>query len=181
MLALGPLHRNHEWPATMYTEADKGSLLALDLVTVKGKSFKIKSANRRHFTARVHWAPVFITNSVISETLGDYAEMKPIRHKLYTDACLEGTATGVRNVVPVGERYQVPCGLQVVDPHTEEVGDCLVTIAGHPPLCLWCRNTGHARKSCTTPYCRHHRQYGHAKRTPKLDSRGTLNVIFCLT
>ena len=41
VLALGPLTRNHE-------------LLARGTLSVKGKQFKIKSADKRHFTARVH-------------------------------------------------------------------------------------------------------------------------------
>ena len=162
MLALGPLERNHEWLVTMCTEEDKVALLSRGTVQVKGKSFKIKSADRRHFTARVHWAPVYITNNVIHETLGDYAEVKSLKHEVYTDAGLDGIATGVRKVLMVGDRHQVPHVLEVVDPDTAEVWKCLVTIAGRPPLCLRCKKIGHVRKSSTTPFCRHHRQYGHA-------------------
>ena len=162
VLALGPLERNHEWLVTMCTEEGKETLLSRGTVQVKGKCFKIKSADRRYFSARVHWAPLFITNNVIRETLGDYAEVKSLKHEVYTDAGLDGIATGVRKVLMVGDRHQVPHVLQVVDPDTAEVWKCLVTIAGRPPMCLRCKQIGHVRKSCTTPYCRHHRQYGHA-------------------
>ena len=162
VLALGPLERNHEWLVTMCTEEDKEALLSRGTVQVKGKYFKIKSADRRHFTARVHWAPVYITNNIIRETLGDYAEVKSLKHEVYTDAGLDGIATGVRRVLMVGDRHQVPHVLEVVDPDTGEVWKCLVTIPGRPPLCLRCKKIGHVRKSCTTPFCRHHRQYGHA-------------------
>ena len=82
---------------------------------------------------RVHWAPVFITNNVIRETFGDYAEVKSVKHEVYTDAGLDGIATGVRKVLMVGDRHQVPHVLEVVDPDTAEVCKCLVTIAGRPP------------------------------------------------
>ena len=146
----------------MRTEEDKETLLSRGTVQVNGKSFKIKSAARRHFAARVHWVPVFITNNVIRKTFGDYAEVKSFKHEVYTDAGLDGIATGVRKVLMVGDSHQVPHVLQVVDPDNAEVWKCLVTIAGRPPLCLRCKKIGHVRKSCTTPSCRHHRQYGHA-------------------
>ena len=57
----------------------------------------------------VHWAPVFITNNVIRETFGDYAKVKSIKHEVYTDAGLDGIATGVRKVLMVGDRHQLSC------------------------------------------------------------------------
>ena len=154
--------RNHEWLLTTHTLDVKDILLARGTILVKGKCFKIRSADKRHFTARVHWAPVFITNNVVKETLGDYAEVNSIKHELYTDAGLNGIATGVRQVVLTGDRHQVQHILQVVDPDTAEVWNCLVTIAGRPPMCLRCKKVGHVRKNCDTPSCRHHGQYGHA-------------------
>ena len=139
MLALGPLQRNHEWLVTTHTVDDKDRLLARGTIQVKGKCFRIKSANKRHFTARVHWAPVFITNNIISETLGDYVKAKTIKHEVYTDAGLNGIAMGVRQVVLTGDRHQVPHVLRVVDPDSAEVWNCLVTIAGRPPMCLRCK------------------------------------------
>ena len=51
VLALGPLTRNHEWYCTVYTTTAKQALLARGTLSVKGKQFKIKSADKRHFTA----------------------------------------------------------------------------------------------------------------------------------
>ena len=64
-------------------------------------------------------------------------------------------------------------GVKVADvPHLitvalgDEVGgdtaELLVTIPGRKPLCLRCRRVGHVRRDCTTPYCRHHGEYGHS-------------------
>ena len=119
VLALGPLQQNHEWLVTRYTVYDKDTLPTRGTIMVKGRCFRMKSADRRHFTAGVHWAPVFITNSVLSETLGDYAEVKSIKHEVYSDGGLNSIATGVR--VLVGDRHQVLHVVQVVDPHTAEV------------------------------------------------------------
>ena len=35
-------------------------------------------------------------------------------------------------------------------------------IPARPPMCLRCKVVGHVRKNCNTPYCRYHKQYGHA-------------------
>ena len=143
--------RNHEWLLTTHTLDVKDVLLARGTILVKGKCFKIHSADKRHFTARVHWAPVFITNNVVKETLGDYAEVNSIKHELYTDAGLNGIATGVRQVVLTGDRHQVPHILQVVDPDTAEVWNCLVTIAGRPPCVCDARRWGTLGNTVTPP------------------------------
>ena len=128
---------------------------------MKGKLFKIKPADRRHFVDRVHWAPVFVTNDEIDKVISQYAEVRSIKHELYADAGLEGVATGVRNLVSVGDRHQVLHIVHIVDPDTREVWDCLVTIPGRPPMCLRCKKVGYVQKNCNTPFCRHHGQYGH--------------------
>ena len=33
---------------------------------------------------------------------------------------------------------------------------------GRPSLCLKCKGTGHLRKNCKAPYCRHYQEYGHS-------------------
>ena len=111
---------------------------------------------------RMRWAPVFVLNSDIYTALRPFAEVTAMKHDMYVDARLEGVATGVRTVVLYGDKHQVPHIIQVVDPDTAAVWNCLVTIPGHPPMCLRCKVVGHVRKNCNTPYCRHHRQYGHA-------------------
>ena len=80
---------------------------------------------------------------------------------MYSEEGLENVATGVRSVVMVGDRHQVPHLLSVTDPDTKETWELLVTIPGRPPMCLKCRYTGHVRKDCATPFCRHHGSYGH--------------------
>ena len=129
---------------------------------MKGKQFRIKSADKRHFTTRIHWAPMFVTNADIVESLKFYTpEVKAIRHEMCTTPGFEKVATGVRLVEFVGDRNVLPHLFLVCYPDCQESWDLLLTVAGRPPLCLKCKGTGHLRKNCKTPFCRHHQQYGH--------------------
>ena len=161
VLALGPLSRNQEWYVTMTSIQHKDSLLVRGTVTVKDRQFRIKSADNRKFTARVHWGLVYVTNPEVAAALSKYAEVTAISHIMSSEEGLENVATGVRSVVMVGDRHQVPHLLSVTDPDTKETWELLVTIPGRPPMCLKCRYTGHVRKDCATPFCRHHGSYGH--------------------
>ena len=154
VLALGPLSRNQEWYVTMTTVEHKDSLLVRGTLTVKDKQFRIKSADTRKFTARVHWGPVYVTNPEVAAALSKYAEVTAISHIMSSEEGLENVATGVRSVVMVGDRHQVPHLLSVIDPDTKETWELLVTIPGRPPMCLKRRHTGHVRKDCATPFCR---------------------------
>ena len=118
---------------------------------MKGKSFKIKSADRRHFVTRMHWALVFVTNDEIDTVISQYAEVRSIKHELYVDAGLEGVATGVRIMVLVGDRHQVPYIIQIVDPDTREVWDCLVTIPGRPQCVCCARKLDTCARTATRP------------------------------
>ena len=53
--------------------------------------------------------------------LRPFAEVRAMKHEMYTDEGLERVATGVRTVVLYGDRHQVPHIIQVVDPDTAEV------------------------------------------------------------
>ena len=117
----------------MKTQEAKDQLLARGTIDVKGECFKIKPADRRDFVGHVHWAPVFIVNEDIQAVLCPFAVVEAMKHELYTDAGLEGVATGVRTVVLYGDRRQVPHIIQVVDPDTAEVWNCLVTIPAPSP------------------------------------------------
>ena len=63
---------------------------------MKGRQFKVKSADKRHFTAHVHWTPVFVTNADIVESLQFYSpEIKAIRHEMSSTPGFEKVATDV--------------------------------------------------------------------------------------
>ena len=156
-----PLSKNNDWIVTLNSSDAKDKLKMQGTLEVKGKTFKVRSADKRNFTARVHWAPVYITNSDVRDALSKYAEVSAIKHEMSTDAGFEEVAMGVRTVVMVGDRYQLPHFLPVIDPDTDERWDLLVTIPGRAPLYLKCKHTGHVRRDCAMPYCRHHGTYGH--------------------
>jgi len=74
------------------------------------------------------FGPMFILNSDIVDALCGHAKVKCIKHEMSTCLGLEGVATGVGNVVMVGNRNQVPHLLSVHDPDTGDIWECLVTI-----------------------------------------------------
>ena len=74
----------------------------------------------------------------------------------------EGVATGVRSIVMTGDSREVPHIMHVVNPTTCETFELLLTMVGRKPLCLRCHREDHFRPNCTTPFCRHHSEYGHA-------------------
>ena len=79
-------------------------------------------------------------------------------------AGFEGVATGIMSVVMSGNRDNVPHILNVADPATEENYKLLCIIAGRKSLCLQCKQEGHYRRDCVTPFCRHHNDFVHAPR-----------------
>ena len=88
---------------------------------MKGKQFRIKSADKRLFTGRVHWAPVYVTNADIVKSLSFYTpEVKGFRHELSTAPGFEGVATGVRIVDFVGDRTALPHLFSVCYPDEHE-------------------------------------------------------------
>ena len=152
VLALGPLNKNHEWYLTLKSIETKDKLLDRGSISVKDKLFRIRSADKRKFIARIHWAPVYVTNEDIKAALSFFTpEIISINHEMCSAAGLEGVATGVRNVRMVGNRATLPHMLSVLEPGTDHYWECLVTVPEHPPLCLKCKLIGHLRKKCVTP------------------------------
>ena len=95
VLAWCPLTRNREWYCTVHSSTAKQALLARGTLSVKVRQFKVKSADKRQFTARVHWAPVFVTNADIVESLQFYSpEIKAIRHEMSTTPGFKKVASG---------------------------------------------------------------------------------------
>ena len=122
MLAIGPLNRNQEWYVTMHNHEAKDELLTRGTITVKGECFKVKPADRRHYVARVHWAPVFLLNSDIYTALRPFAEVRAMKHDMYVDAGLEEVATGVTTVVLYGDISNNPRHPSFISFHCVETG-----------------------------------------------------------
>ena len=103
---------------------------------MKGKQFKVKSADKCQFTACVHWTPVFVTNADIVESLQFYSpQVKAIRHEMSTTPGFEKVVTGVRLVEFVGDRTVLHHLFSVCYPECQEWWD------------LKCKGTGHLRKT----------------------------------
>ena len=144
-------------------------MLLAGYVTAKGKNFKVRSSDNREFTAKIHWAPPFAPNTAIVKALDPYGEVKTICFEKCKSQGFESVCSGIRSVVMTGDRRKVPHLITVTNPVTADKYELLVTIAGRPPLCLKCRQTGHYRRACKTPFCRHHGVYGHTTESCALD------------
>ena len=109
VIAFGPLNHNNEWYVTVKPQENKDALLARGTMLVKGKHFRIKSADRRISQGRIHWAPIFVTNAYITSSLSFFSpEIVGMRHELSTAPGFEGVATGVRIIDFVGIRSALP-------------------------------------------------------------------------
>ena len=116
---------------------------------------------------RVHWAIPFIPSSAITITttldeLCKHTHVLSIADEKLSQKGFEGVATGVRSTVMTGDSREVTHIMHVVNPKTCETYELLLTMVGRKPLCLRCRREGHFQCECTTPYCRHHGEYGHS-------------------
>ena len=139
-------------------QATKDKFMAASCLDVKGYSFRVRSADRTQFVVRVHWAAGRVPHEAIDTALGQYGTVMTSANEQSTVVGFEGVATGIRSVVMSGNRDQIPRLLQVADPVTAENYKLLCVITGRKPQR---KHTGHYRRDCTTPYCRHHDVYGH--------------------
>ena len=161
IVSFGPLAKNTEWFLMVKSERARDNLLAAGVVKVKGGVFSVRSADSTQFRVRIHWAPPFIPNDVIINHLSQYGKVLSCVNEMSVSKGFENVATGVRTVVMCGNKADLPHFFVVVDKSTKQTFQLLVTVTGRPPICLRCNKVGHFRRECTTPYCRHHGEYGH--------------------
>ena len=161
VLSFGPLARNNEWYLCLSTDAAKDQLLSVGIIKAKGYTFRVRSADRSQFKVRVHWAPPFLPNETITNYLSQYGKVHSIGYEKSVCKGFEGVATGVRTLIMSGNRKELPHIMTMWDGEGQK-SELLVTVTGRRPLCLRCRQEGHFRRECFTPYCRHHGEYGHS-------------------
>ena len=161
IVSFGPLAKNTEWFLMVKSERARDNLLAAGVVKVKGGVFRVRSADSTQFRVRIHWAPPYIPNDVIINHLSQYGKVLSCVNEMSVSKGFENVATGVRTVVMCGNKADLPHFFVVVDKSTKQTFQLLVTVTGRPPICLRCNKVGHFRRECTTPYCRHHGEYGH--------------------
>ena len=161
LLGLGPLVKHNEFYLAVNSREIRDKLILCGSIVVKERNFKIRSTDRTRFTARVHWAPPFMPSSAIAEALGTECNVETIVYEMCKEEGFETVATGVRLVTLVGDRKKLPHLATITNPLNGHSYELLVTVPGRPPLSLKCKRTGHFRRACQTPFCRHHNQYGH--------------------
>ena len=76
VLSFGPLAKNSEWYLVLADQPSKDSLLLAQnvLMMKQGKKFlfRVRSADKVQFTVKVHWAPPFVPNIVLTDLLSNY-------------------------------------------------------------------------------------------------------------
>ena len=86
VLSFGPLAKNSEWYLVLADQPSKDLLLLAQNVCVlkKGKEimFLVRSADKAQFTVKVHWAPPFAPNIILSNLLSNYGTMVSMNYEM---------------------------------------------------------------------------------------------------
>ena len=162
VVTLGPMLKNNTHYMGVDTTACRETLINRGWIVINDRRFRVRSVDDTRFVARIPWCPPYIPGSAIAAALGDKSVVTNVEYEMYKWKGLENISTGIRLVSMVGDRHTVPHLIQVTNPLNKQTYEMLVTVVGRAPLCLKCRRTGHYRRDCTTPYCRHHGIYGHS-------------------
>ena len=131
-------------------------------IFINDRRIRVRSVDDTRFVARIHWCLPYIPGSAIAAALGGNSVVTNVEYEMYKGKGLENISTGIGLVSMVGDRHTVPHLIQATNPLNKQTYEMLVTVVGRVPLCLKCRRTGHYRRDCTTPYCRHRGTYGHS-------------------
>ena len=79
VLSFRPLAKNTEWYLVLADQPSKDSLLLAQnvLMMKQGKKilFRVCSADKAQFTVKVHWAPPFVPNIVLTDLLSNYGNV----------------------------------------------------------------------------------------------------------
>ena len=123
-----------------------GKLLQKETYKVMSKTIRVVCSGRQIISVRVHWLPVYLSNTVVEALLKPYGKILDV-HSGSTSVANRSFKSGVRVVrmeVDEVDKNKIPhmfkfqCG-----------NKALVTIQGRPPLCLKCLQIGHFRNNCT--------------------------------
>ena len=112
----------------------------------RGSNYAVTRYDKQLLEARVHWLPVNVKDSVLSQIFEGFGKVISI-----TD-----------EVNKYGTAY-IKSGVRIVKVEVDEVGKCrvphllqfgcgsraLVTVRGRPPLCLRCHRVEHLRSGCS--------------------------------
>lgn len=157
--SFGVYQYNHVWAITLHTALAKEKLLALKEIVVKGQRCVIVDPNSREIKVKIHWIPRNVPDDAVTKALAAYGKLKEICRDKWRTSFFEGIETTTRQAI-----IQLKESLTVDSlPHQMYIAGCQVLLAvhGRPPLCLRCKQKGHIRRQCNTPWCRVCRRYGH--------------------
>ena len=161
ILGLGPLIKRNEYYLAVNSREVRNKLIQCGSIVVKHSRFTIRATDTTRFVAKVHWAPPFTPSIAIEKAMGNAVTVENVRYEMSTEEGYTNVATGIRLVTMVGDRTKIPHLVTITNPINGQQYELLVTVPGRPPLCLRCKLTGHFRRACRTPFCRHHKVYGH--------------------
>ena len=163
--ALGTKQQNNIWFVTFLDQALQEDFLSLGVLKVTGKNGFISSLNAESHRVRIHWAPYHLSNATLRQKLEsclpDGAKLISLGYEHSQIKGMEHIATLVRYAVVhfSGPSSLLPHIISVTQ--DKEVFELLLTIQGRDPICLKCRQVGHVRNQCYTPFCTLCKKSGH--------------------
>ena len=84
---------------------------------VRGCTFYVRSPDKIHFAAQVHWAPAFIPNAAIVKALEESFKVQSIVMETSTSKGFEGIHTGILRLVLAGNKDEIPHVFNIVNPN----------------------------------------------------------------
>ena len=141
-----PLSRNNEWFLCCKTDAAKDLLLASGQLLVKKYVFRVRSTDRDQFKARIHWAPPYLPDEVLTNFLSKYGKVHATNFEMCISKGFEGVRTRVRSVVMSESKQDIPHIIPLL--YEGDKSELLVMIPGRQPLCLQCWHEGHFLNCC---------------------------------
>ncbi|XP_064475615.1 uncharacterized protein LOC135389504 [Ornithodoros turicata] len=159
--SFGVYQMNHVWVLTTRSAQAKQKLLEIGECSVKGRKCLILDTSPKEVRAKLHWIPFHTPDEEVRMALSPFGSDIVVKREVWNDDFFKNTETTERTVT-----MRLKDGVSVDNiPHQLRIlGNLtLVSIAGRPPLCLRCRQTGHIRRQCRTPKCEACRRFGHDK------------------
>ena len=159
--SIGPQQNLFVWYVTFKTPEAQQKVLRQGRLLINHVETTPLSMNLNEVNVRIHWLPYNVHNELLANSLAFYGDVVRIDYEREThDKELAHIRTNVRSVVMRFDSQEAFKQL----PHLMNVygKPILLTCKGRPPICLKCKEEGHIRAKCETPYCRICGDFGHA-------------------
>ncbi|MCU7836931.1 MAG: hypothetical protein KZQ83_16970, partial [gamma proteobacterium symbiont of Taylorina sp.] len=108
-------------------------------------TFDVMKMDEQIVNIRIHWLPLYYTNTLIKAMLCEYGEVMDVRmmHSTHEKVFAFNGVREVRLKTDEVHRQRVPHMIKFTSGQS-----ALITMYGRPPLCLKCLEVGHVRVRC---------------------------------